>query len=561
MKYVIVGGNTGGAGGAARLRRLDPQAEIVVFEKGNFASYSNCCLPYRLSNAVDDTKKLVLNTPEVFQNAYRIDMRVQSEVTAIDREAKTVHITNTQTGEQYDEAYDKLLLAPGAEAIVPRIEGIEDANLFTMKTVDDAGRLYDALHNDGVHKVAVIGGGFIGIEVAVNLREAGCEVAVIEAMPQILRTFDRDMVQLLQQEMIENGVEVILNDSVVAFEGSNAKLSSGRVVEADAVVMAVGVRPDTKLAIDAGLETNERGALKVDATYCTSDPNIYAVGDAVEVFNAITHQPMMLQLAGPAQKQARQAADAMCGLTVRNTGFIGSSAIKVFKRNAASTGLTVEQCEQAGLSFDYVYVLPNDRVSLMPGACHMHLKVIFEVPTGRVLGAQGISYGDATKRIDVIATVIKFGGTVDDLRDLELCYAPPFTTAKDPVNYAGLVAENILNGSFKQVHVEDVRELIESGAYIVDVRSYGMFIAGHLEGAHNIPLQQLRDRLDEIPRDQPIYVQCNIGQSSYNALKALEGAGFKDLYNVSGGYMGLCYHECFEDETTDRKSVITEYPW
>lgn len=561
MKYVIVGGNTGGAGAAARLRRLDERAQIVVFEKGAHVSYSNCSLPYRLSDTVDATEKLVLNTPEGLAGAYRVDARVLSEVTSIDRAAKTARVRNLATGEEYDEAYDKLVLAPGANAVVPPIAGIDGANVFTLKTVDDAGRLYDALHGTGARRVTVIGGGFIGIEAAVNLREAGFEVAVVEAMPQILRTFDHDMVQLLQKELIDHGVAVVLGDSVTASEGSDARLASGRVVPADAVVMAVGVRPDTALAADAGLAMNDRGAIKVDAAYRTSDPDIYAVGDAVEVCNALTHQPMMLQLAGPAQKQARQAADAICGLPVRNTGYIGSSCIKVFGQNAASTGLTAAQAEQLGFSHDSVYVLPSDRVGLMPGAGPLHLKVIFEVPTGRVLGAQAVSRGDAAKRVDVVATAIKFGATVDDLRDLELCYAPPFSTAKDPVNYAGLVAENILQGRFRQVHVDKVRGLVESGAFILDVRPAAAFAAGHVKGAVNIPMAQLRDRLDEVPRDRPVYVQCMIGQTSYNAVMALQGAGYTDVCNVSGGYLGICGYEYFEDKAGGREPIVTAYPF
>lgn len=561
MKYVIVGGNTGGAGAAARLRRLDEQAQIVVFEKGAHVSYSNCSLPYRLSDTVDATEKLVLNTPEGLAGTYRVDARVLSEVTFIDRAAKTVRVRNLATGEEYDETYDKLVLAPGANAVVPPIAGIDGANVFTLKTVDDAGRLYDALHGTGARRVTVIGGGFIGIEAAVNLREAGFEVAVVEAMPQILRTFDHDMVQLLQKELLDHGVAVVLGDSVTAFEDSDARLASGRVVPADAVIMAVGVRPDTALAADAGLAMNDRGAIKVDAAYRTSDPDIYAVGDAVEVCNALTHQPMMLQLAGPAQKQARQAADAICGLPVRNTGYIGSSCIKVFDQNAASTGLTAAQAEQLGLSYDSVYVLPSDRVGLMPGAGPLHLKVIFEVPTGRVLGAQAVSRGDAAKRVDVVATAIKFGATVDDLRDLELCYAPPFSTAKDPVNYAGLVAGNVLQGSFRQVHVDEVRGLVESGAFILDVRPAAAYAAGHVKGAVSIPMAQLRDRLDEVPRDRPVYVQCMIGQTSYNAVMALQGAGHDNVYNVAGGYLGICGYEYFEDKVGGREPIVTAYPF
>ena len=329
-----------------------------------------------------------------------------------------------------------------------------------------------------------------------NLREAGLEVALVEALPHILRTFDHDMAQLLQKEMLDHGVKVVVGDAVSAFEGSNVTLASGATIAGDAVVMAVGVRPDTALASAAGLATNERGAIIVDAGYGTSDPDIFAVGDAIEVHNALTHAPMMLQLAGPAQKQACQVADRICGLPVRNTGNIGSTCIQVFGLNAASTGLTATQCEAAGLAYDYAYVLPADRVSLMPGSTALHLKVIFGVPTGRVLGAQAISAGDAPKRVDVIATLIKFGGTVDDLRDLELCYAPPFSTAKDLVNYAGLVAENLLQGAYRQVHVDEVRGL---SALL------GCFVPCHgcIDNAiHSASGLQLRDACADIMRAQ-----------------------------------------------------------
>lgn len=351
----------------------------------------------------------------------------------------------------------------------------------------------------------------------------------------------------------------MLGDSVVAFHGSDVELKSGRAVPGDAVVMAVGVRPDTALAVQAGLAANQRGALLVDANYQTSDPDIYAVGDAVEVFNAITHKPMMLQLAGPAQKQARQAADHLMGRPVRNTGYIGSSCIRVFGYNAASTGLTEAQCQQEGLAYETAYVLPKDRVALMPGSCPMHFKLIFEKPTGRVLGAQAISKGDAPKRVDVAAAVIKFGGTVDDLRDLELCYAPPFSTAKDPVNYAGLVACNLLDGAFRQVHVDQVRGLVESGACIIDVRPAAAYAQGHITTAVNIPLAQLRGRLDEIPKDRPVYIHCQIGQSSYNAVMALQGHGFSNVYNVAGGFLGICYNEYFNDQTQHRQPIVTGY--
>ncbi len=559
MKYVIVGGVTGGAGTAARLRRLDEKAEILIFEKGPYVSYSNCSIPYRLSETVDQTEKLILNTPQSFRNIYNIEVRVSSQVISIDRTAKKVRVKDLKNNREYDEAYDKLILSPGADPIIPFVRGIEDANLFTIRNVEDISRFYSFIKKEDVKKISVIGGGFIGVEVAVNLREAGYQVSMVEAMPQILRTYDYDMVQILQKEMLDKGVNLVVKDSVVSFDKSDLLMESGRRIEGDAVVMAVGVRPETSLAADAGLELNQRGAIKVDANYRTDDPDIYAVGDAIETYNALTHKPMMLQLAGPAQKQARQAADHIYGRPVRNTGYIGSSCVKVFDYNAASTGLTAAQCEQEGISYNYVYVLPMDKVSLMPESRILHYKLIYEVPTGRVLGAQAISKGDAAKRIDIVATLIKFGGTVDDLRDLELCYAPPFSTPKDAGNVAGLVAENLLHGAFRQVYVDQVRNLVESGAYIIDVRPEAMYEKGHLKNAVNIPIAQLRQRLDEIPKDQPVYVYCRIGQTSYNAVMALQGNGFTNIYNISGGFLGICYYEYFNDMTQDRESIVSNY--
>lgn len=559
MKYVIVGGVAGGASTAARLRRLDEQAEIVMFEKGPHVSFSNCCLPYRLSEQVDANDKLVLMSPEQFACQYNIEARVSNEVLSIDRAGKKVRVKNLLNEQEYEEAYDKLILAPGANAVIPNIKGIENANIFVVKNVVDIAKLYSFLKEKEVKKVSVIGGGFIGVEVAENLTDAGYAVSLVEAMPQILRTYDYDMVQILHKEMMEKGVDLILGDKAVEFKESDMVLESGKVVEGEAVVMAVGVKPDSVLAKDAGLELNDCGAIKVDANYCTSDPDIYAVGDAIEVFNALTHKPMMLPLAGPAQKQARAAADHIYGRPVRNTGYIGSSCIKVFDYNAASTGLTAAQCEAEGISYDIAYVIPQDKVGLMPGSTPLHYKLIYEVPTGKVLGAQAISKGDAAKRVDIVATLIKFGGTVDDLRDLELCYAPPFSTAKDAGNHAGLVACNLLQKTFRQVRVDQVRKLVESGAYIIDVREEDEYAAGHITTAVNIPLSQIRQRLDEIPTDRPVYLHCRSSQRSYNALLALQGHGFDNIYNISGSFLGLCFYEYFNDVKQNREPIVTAY--
>ena len=559
MKVLIIGGVAGGASTAARIRRLDEHAEIIMFEKGPHVSFSNCCLPYRLSGKIKEYDDLILMNPEVFKKQYNINARVNNEVVKINKKEKTVEVYDSVKKQTYTESYDKLVVSPGANAIVPPIKGIENAHTFIVKNVVDVTALNEFITKNGAKKVTVVGGGFIGCETAENLKEAGYDVSLVEALDQIMKPFDYDMVQILHKEMIDHGIHLILSDKVCEFKESNVVLESGRVVEGDAVVMAIGVRPDTKLCKEAGIELTDRGAIVVDAHYQTSDPDIYAVGDAIQVFNALTHKPMSLPLAGPAQKQARQAADSIYGRRVRNTGYIGSSCIKIFDYHAASTGLTVRDCEANGFQYDYVYIIPQDKVGIMPGSVPLHYKLIFEVPTGRILGCQCISKGDAAKRVDIVATLIKFGGTIDDLRDLELCYAPPFGTAKDAGNHAALVAENIMDKTFRQVHVSEVRGLWEKGAYIIDVREPNEYALSHIKGAHNIPLSQLRDRLDEIPTDQPVYLHCRSSQRSYNACRCLIGHGFKNVWNISGSYLGICFYEYFNDVTLKREPIVTDY--
>ncbi|MEG0668449.1 MAG: FAD-dependent oxidoreductase [Clostridium sp.] len=560
-KIVIVGGVAGGASAAARLRRLDEASEIVMFERGPHVSFSNCCLPYHLSGKVEDHEDLVLMKPEKFFSQYRIDARVFSEVVSVDRANKEVLVRNVVTGKEYKESYDKLVLSPGAKAIVPPIKGIDDVNVFTVRNVVDIAKLNFFIKEKECKNVSVIGGGFIGVEVAENLKEAGYNVTLIEAMEQIMRPFDYDMVQVLHKEIYDHGVNLVVGDKVNCFETNTVVLESGKKIEADVVVMAIGVTPETDLARESGLEIGVTGAIKVNQNYMTNDKDIYAVGDAIEVFHALTNSVTKLPLAGPAQKQARAVADHIHGIPVKNTGFIGSSCIQVFDYNGASTGLTegLIKAQNLNINYDVVRVIPQDKVGLMPGSEPLHFKLIFEVPTGRILGAQSIGKGTADKRVDVIATLIKMGGTVEDLKDLELCYAPPFGTAKDVVNHAALVASNILQGTFKQVFVQDIRELVESGAYIVDVREKDEYELSHIVDAKNIPLSEIRDRVNEIPKDRPVYLHCRSAQRSYNACLALGHLGFDNIYNVSGGFMGLCFHEYFNDQITGRQKVVTEY--
>ncbi|MFA5576281.1 MAG: FAD-dependent oxidoreductase [Tissierellaceae bacterium] len=560
-RVLVIGGVAGGASAATRVRRLDESCEIIMFEKGPHVSFSNCALPFHLSGMIEDSEELVLMQPEDFYNDYRIDARVNTEVLEIDRDNKELKVKDLVTGKEYTEAYDKLILSPGANPIVPPFEGKELVNVFTIRNVKDIVALNDFVKDNNLKSITVIGGGFIGVEAAENLRMAGYDITLIEAMPQIMRPFDYDMVQILHKEIMDQGIELIVNDKVAKFEKDTVVLDSGKKVHAEAVVMAIGVSPETSLAKKAGLEIGQTGAIYVNQNFRTSDKDIYAIGDAIEVFNRLLHNQSKLALAGPAQKQARAAADHIYGRPVNNTGVIGSSVIKVFDYNGASTGLTEGLIEATKMQIRYDSVLlgPQDKVSIMPDAEPIYFKLIFEVPTGRVLGAQAIGKGNVDKRIDVIATLIKFNGTLEDLKDLELCYAPPFGNARDVVNFAALTGLNVLHSCFKQVHVDKARELVEQGAYIIDVRDKEAFAKGHIKNAVNIPLTEIRDRANEIPKDKTVYLQCKTGQKSYNAIMALQHMGFENLINISGGFEGLSFYEYFNDKSTGREAIVTGY--
>ena len=560
-KVVVVGGVAGGASVAARIRRLDESAEIVILERGHHVSFSNCSLPFYLSGMVADRGALIMMDPVKFRNQYNIDVRVNSEVTEICRQEKLVRVRDMEKGTQYEERYDVLVLSPGARPILPeQIAGIHAPHVFTVRNVEDILALKEYLDQNTVADVAVVGGGFIGIEVTENLRQAGRNVALVEAADQVMAPFDEDMSQILHKELKDNGVELILGDGVKEITPEGVVLASGRQVAARAVVMAIGVQPETALAKVAGLELGAAGGIKVDHNYRTSDPSIYAVGDAIEVYHRLTHKSTRLALAGPAQMQARRAAGHICGQgSVRNCGVIGSSVVKVFGLNAASTGLNEKSARAAGIPCDFVYLIPNDKVSIMPGSNPVHFKLLFETPTGRILGAQAIGKGNVDKRVDVIAAMITMGADLEDLRDLELCYAPVFGTAKDVVNFAAMVGLNVLNGVFRQVPVSAVRGLVETGACIIDVREENEFAAGHLITAHNIPLSQLRERMEEIPRDRPVYLHCRSSQRSYNAIMALQGHGYQNLWNISGSFLGICLYEYFTDSVTGREKIVTAY--
>ena len=560
MKIVIVGGVAGGATAATRIRRMDESAEIIMFERGEHVSYSNCSLPYYLSDVVEDSSKLLLMSKEKFLNQYNIDVRTLNEVIEIDREQNKVMVRDLESGETYEESYDKLIVSPGAKPIMPKnIGGIDMPHVFTLRNVTDIRKIDGYIDENDVKHVTIVGGGFIGLEVAENLVERGTQVALIEAQDQVMAPFDYDMVQILHKSLHDNGVDLRVNTALEGVEQDRVRFSDGNTLDTDMVIMAIGVAPETKLASQAGLEIGQTGGIKVDARYRTSDKDIYAIGDAIEVTHMLTGEPTRLALAGPAQRQARTVADDIIGGGAFETPVIGTSVVRIFDYNAASTGMNEKMANVLEVDYGTVYVIPQDKVGLMPDSHPMHFKLIFDKQSERVLGAQAIGKGNVDKRIDVIATLIKMNGTIKDLKNLELAYSPMHGTAKDVVNVAGLAAENLLKGDLAKVPVSKVRELVEQGAYIVDVREEKEYAAGHLNGAHNIPLSELRGRMAEIPEDIPVYLHCRTGQRSYNAFRLLRNKGIENIQNISGGYLGISFFEYFNDLNDGRSPIADSY--
>ncbi len=562
-RILVVGGVAGGASAAARIRRLDPKAEIIMFERGEHVSYSNCSLPYYLGGAVQDKDSLIMMTPEDFRKKHNIEVRVCSEVTQIMCSEKRIKIFDTRKKEEYSEEYDKLILAPGANPVVPRsIKGTDREQVFTVRNVTDVCALEEYIQKNHARNIVVAGAGFAGLEIAENLKEAGYQVSVIEGMDQVMAPLDYDMAQFLHKEIIDRGIKLYLSSIVTEITESSVVADKGGEeirVDADAVVLSIGVRAETTLAEAAGLKISDAGRIKVNHNYQTSDPDIYAVGDAIEIYSRLGRNYGGLALAGPAQKQARAAADHIYHIPNSNKGYIASSCLRVFSWNVASVGMNEKLLRKAGIPYKAAFVLPPDKVSIMPDSNYMAFKLLFEEPTGRILGAQAVGKGDAVRRIDVIAAMITMDGTLEDLKDVELCYSPVYGTAKDVVNQAALVGLNLLHERFRQVRVSEVRDLVESGAFIVDVREKAEYLAGHLKNSVNIPLTELRARMDEIPRDIPVYVHCRTSQRSYYALCELQGNGYRNIYNISGSYLGICYYEYFNDVTTDREPIVTKY--
>ena len=540
MKVVIVGGVAGGATAAARIRRLDEGAEIVVFERSGYISYANCGLPYYIGGTIQDPEDLTLQTPESFFSRFRVAMKVRHEVTAIHPERKTVSVQNLATGEEFEESYDKLLLSPGAKPTQPRLPGVGLDRVFTLRTVEDTFRIkaYISTHRPG--SAVLAGGGFIGLELAENLRELGMAVTIVQRPRHLMTPFDGDMAALIHGEMRRNGVRLALGHTVEGFaeteDGVDVLLQGEAPLHGDMVVLAIGVTPDTALARSAGLELGIKGSILVNDRMETSVPDIYAVGDAVQVKHFVTGQDALLSLAGPANKQGRIAADNICGGDSRYTGSQGSSVIKVFGMTAAVTGVSEAAAKQAGLEVDTVVLSPMNHAGYYPGGTAMTMKVVFERGIYRLLGAQIVGYDGVDKRIDVLATAIRAGLKATDLKDLDLAYAPPYSSAKDPVNMAGFMIENIAKGLVRQWHLEDAPALPRDGsATLLDVRTGEEFAGGHLDGFLNIPVDELRDHLDELDRSKPVYVICQSGLRSYIACRILAGHGFT-CYNFSGGF-------------------------
>ena len=539
MKIVIVGGVAGGATAAARIRRLDEHAEIIVFERTGFISYANCGLPYYIGDVIQHKADLTLQTPESFWKRFRIKMKVQHEVVAIHPEKKSVSVRNLVTGETFEEGYDKLLLSPGAKAVLPELPGVDSKKIFTLRTVEDTFAIKDFVTQHKPRSAVMVGGGFIGVELAENLRELGVAVTIVQRPPQLLSPFDADMAAFIHNQMRKNGIKLALGASVTGFqedaEGISVMLKDGNPIHGDMVILAIGVTPESQLAQDAGLALGIKGSILVNDRMETSIKDIYAVGDAVQVKHAVTGADSLIPLAGPANKQGRIAADTICGGDSRYHGSQGSSIIKLFDMTAATTGINETHARKAGLSVDTVILSPMSHAGYYPGGKIMTMKVVFEKESYRLLGAQIVGYDGVDKRIDVLATAIHAGMKATDLKELDLAYAPPYSSAKDPVNMAGFMVDNISKG-LKQWHLSDLEGLLQNkGITLLDTRTPKEFIQGHIEGFMNIPVDELRERIEEVPVGKPVYVICQSGLRSYIATRILEGLGY-EAYNFAGGY-------------------------
>lgn len=541
MKVLIVGGVAGGASAAARLRRLDENAEIILFEKGEFISYANCGLPYYVGDVIKEREKLLVQTPKAMRDRFNIDVRTLSEVMAINRQAKKVTVHDHASGNDYEESYDKLILSPGAEPRRAPIEGMDLPGIFTLRTVPDTYKIRDFVDQKRPQRAVVIGGGFIGVEMAENLMERGVAVTLVEFTDQVVASMDADMAAFLHQHMRMKGLKLLFRTGAAGFRQDQdgdlqVRLTNGEYLSTDLVIFSIGINPDSRLAREADLDLGINGAIKVNPALQTSDPDIYAVGDAIEIENFVTGQPGLIPLAGPANKQGRIAADNIAGRAVNFEGVQGSAVLKVFDMTAASTGLNEKQLKREKIDYAKTYIHPLDHAGYFPGATQLSLKMLYNPENGKILGAQAVGFNGVEKRIDVLATAQRLGATVYDLEKLELTYAPPFSSAKDPVNMLGFTAANVLRGDTAVFHYHDVADINLDQDRLIDVRTPEEYALGTINGAVNMPLDNLRTRLSELPADRKLYVFCQVGLRGYLASRILQQHGFAQVYNLSGGY-------------------------
>jgi NADPH-dependent 2,4-dienoyl-CoA reductase/sulfur reductase-like enzyme/rhodanese-related sulfurtransferase len=538
QRVLIVGGVAGGATCAARLRRLYESAQIVLFDRGPYVSFANCGLPYYVGAVIKDETKLLVATPELFRKRFNIEVRTQHEVVTIDREKCEIGVRDLISGRDYRERYDRLVLSPGAAPIRPSLPGIDLLGIFTLRTVPDSRKIREWIESQSARRAVVIGGGFIGLEMTENLARRGLDVTIVEMADQLMPPLDREMAEFVHQRVVSHGVNVQLGDGVNGFDADDkdgliVRTQKGTKFAADIVILAIGVRPETKLAVDAGLTIGQRGGIQVDDQMRTSDPNIWAVGDAVETRNAITGQWELIPLAGPANRQGRIAADAIAGRDSHFRGIQATVVCGVLGLTVAMTGATEKSLRRAGIhDYGTVYLHPGHHVGYYPGAKPIHMKLLFSRHDGRILGLQAIGEEGVERRVDVVAFAIQKGGTVFDLEEAELCYAPQYGAAKDPINICGMIAANVVRGDLE---LADWKELGKANTVLLDVREPAEFADHPLEGAINIPLGQLRDRLEELPRDTEIWISCGVGQRAYYACRLLSQHGFK-ARNLSGGY-------------------------
>lgn len=554
MKTIIVGGVAGGASAAARLRRLNEHDEIIILERGEYVSFANCGLPYYIGGVITEKGNLTLQTPQSFKARFRIDVRVMNEAVKIDPASKTVTVKNLADGSVYTENYDNLILSPGAEPIRPNIDGINGENVFTLRNIPDTFKIRTYIEEKKPKTAVVVGGGYIGVEMAENLRHTGLDVTIVELADHLIAPLDFDMAADVHRYIKSQGINLVLNNGINAIDGNTVILQKGSI-PADMVIMSVGVRPETSLAKDCGISTNSRGSIIVDTHMRTNIDGIYAVGDAIEVVDFVTGKPAFIPLAGPANKQGRIAADNIAGFDSVYKGTQGSAVLKIFDMTVATTGLNEKSAAAAGIEYDKTYTYSASHASYYPGGANMSIKALWDKKTLKLIGAQIVGFDGVDKRLDVLASAIRFGAKITDLTELELCYAPPFGSAKDPVNMLGFVAENIVTGKLKQFFWNDVEKLPRDGSVtLLDVRTPFEVSRGRIDGFMNIPLDTLRDHLDEIPKDRPVYVHCHSGLRSYIACRILTGMGY-DCYNLAGGWR---LYESAVNERTVPEYVCTD---